>query len=91
MSKAIKRPVEIDFVRWAGTQTSLEECTNFLGDDFDKIVSERHPGGKCDIHIKTLEGVTVAARGDYIVRKDGGGDCCVCKPEAFGRGVCEAK
>lgn len=67
---AVKRyrkvPVEIEAVQWDGT--NLEECKEFLGHSYGGVTTERHPNGKSEITIVTLEGQHAASSGDYIVR-----------------------
>ena len=75
-----KRPVVIDAIQWDGT--NLQECADFLGDAYGGAVAERHPGGKSQLTVKTLEGQHIADRGDYIIRGVQG-EHYPCKPGIF--------
>jgi hypothetical protein len=78
--KATKKPVVVDFVQWTGD--NLQQCLQFLGGDLDHVFSERHIGGKSELHIKTLEGIMIASKGDYIIR-GAKGEHYPCKPDIF--------
>ena len=75
-----KKPVVIDAVKWTGS--NLEECCEFLGDDYLRHYAERSPYGKNEIHIKTLEGMHIASRGDFLIRGVKG-EHYACKPDIF--------
>ena len=74
-----KKPVVIDALQWTGI--NLEECQVFLGDSYMHF-AERHPGGKREIDIKTLEGKHTASSGDYLIRGIKG-EHYPCKPDIF--------
>lgn len=75
-----KQPVAVRALLWDGG--NLEECKEFLGEDFLESCGERHPGGRSDIFIKTLEGSIVASKGDYII-EGVEGEHYPCKPDIF--------
>lgn len=80
MAKFRKKPVVIDAVRWTGN--NLYDCISFLGDSFKQHEAERHPGGKSEITIKTLEGQHIASKGDWLIRGVHG-EHYPCKPDIF--------
>lgn len=72
MKKYIKRPVEVETVKWNGM--NYDELFSFCG---DKIAFEfSHP------YIKTLEGIMNVSKGDYII-KGVEGEFYPCKPDIF--------
>lgn len=72
MTKYIKRPVEVEAVRWNGM--NHKEVLSFCE---DKITFEfGHP------YIKTLEGAMNVSKGDYII-KGVEGEFYPCKPSIF--------
>jgi hypothetical protein len=75
-----KKPVEIDALQWTGK--NLEECKAFLGDSYLPYFAERHPDGRSEIGIKTLEGKHIASRDDYLIRGVKG-EYYPCKPDIF--------
>lgn len=71
--RARKKPVEVDIIRWTGTNEV--EIQNFFGDIY--------PGfGQGDVLIHTLEGTMSAAPGDYII-KGVEGEFYPCKPSVY--------
>ncbi len=74
-----KKPVVIDAIQWTGK--NLLECQKFLGDSYMNF-AERHPDGKSQIDIRTLEGKHTASRGDYLIRGVKG-EHYACKPDIF--------
>lgn len=75
-----KKPVEIVAIQWTGG--NLDECQAFLGESFGGYMAERHPGGKAEITVLTLEGQHIASRGDYLIRGVKG-EHYPCKPDIF--------
>lgn len=81
-----KKPVSILAVEWTGD--NLEEVKRFLGDNFGGYRAERHPGGKSEIIIVTLEdGIEyqvehAATIGDFIIQGIEG-EFYPCKPDIF--------
>ena len=80
MSKYRKKPVVIEAIQWRGP--NHEEVKAFLGDDYVALTSERHPGGKSKIVVRTLEGTIRADIGDWIIRGVAG-EHYPCKPDIF--------
>lgn len=66
-----KKPVVIEAVQWNGR--NLEEIKEFVGDSMIY---------KTYIEIKTLEGVYMCSKGDYII-KGVQGEFYPCKPDIF--------
>ena len=75
-----KKPVDIRAVQWTGD--NLEECKEFLGEDFVKSVLERHPNGRAIIKIRTKEGELDAVKDDFII-EGVQGEHYPCKPDIF--------
>ena len=67
-----KKPVVIEAVQWTGENAS--EIHGFVGGKLLQVDGE--------IHIKTLEGVMHATKGDYII-KGVHGEFYPCKPDIF--------
>lgn len=78
--KYTKKPVTIEAVKWRGD--NLAECQSFLGKDFGGYVGDRHPGGRQEITVLTMEGPLVASCGDYLIRGIRG-EHYPCKPDIF--------
>ena len=75
-----KKPVVIDAIQWTGK--NLEECNEFLGDDYLRHCAEKGLYGKNEIHIKTLEGSHIASLNDFLIRGIKG-EHYACKPDIF--------
>jgi hypothetical protein len=75
-----KKPIVINAIEWTGG--NLDECMCFLGGDFISYRAEKHPDGKREIFVKTLEGSHVASKNDWIIRGVKG-EHYPCKPEIF--------
>lgn len=73
----VKRPVEFQAIQL--TPNSFDDCVEFLGDNVDN--GYRH-NFDCLIQIKTLEGITVARNGWFII-KGINGEFYACEPEIF--------
>ena len=73
----VKRPVEFQAIQL--TPNSYDACVEFLGDNVDN--GYRH-NFDCLIQIKTLEGITVARNGWFII-KGINGEFYACEPEIF--------
>lgn len=71
----VKRPVEFQAIQL--TLDSISDCIEFLGNDALNASTTN-----CSIHIKTLEGVTVANKGWFIIRGIKG-EHYACEPEIF--------
>lgn len=62
--------------------------SEFLGESYGGCRIEKHIGGKCELHIKTLEDGSiyqvehVASEGDFII-KGVKGEFYACKPDIF--------
>lgn len=77
----VRQPTEVLAIEWNGH--NLQDCKNFLGENFlGTRAEERHIGGKNEIKVKTLEGVTYASIGDYILLGEHN-DYYPCKPHIF--------
>lgn len=74
--KFISKPKIIEAVQWTGK--NLEEISSFVGDSLMPI--ERRPD--YDLKIKTLEGVMIADKFDFIL-KGIKGEFYPCKPDIF--------
>ena len=84
MSKATKKPVEIEYCLWAGN--NLLEVTRFTGqkasatmykwNEYEDLVQKK------GLKIGTLEGQIDASIGDYII-KGVKGEFYPCKPDIF--------
>jgi len=72
MAKARKKPVVIDFVQFTGE--NYKECEDFIEGNFDNTLN--YP------NIKTLEGVMMVSKGDFII-KGVNGEFYPCKPDIF--------
>lgn len=75
--KYIKKPVEIEAVKWNGNRVS--EVTEWISKALDENVIIRYGN---EVHINTLEGVMKASPGDYII-KGVNGELYPCKPDIF--------
>ena len=77
MSKYRKKPVEIEAVKFDGTDESVEW-----------LLPQLKSGEICKdcnkLYIKTLEGVMEAKVGDYVI-KGVNGEFYPCKPDIFGK------
>lgn len=75
----VKRPVEFQAIQL--TLDSYKNCMDFLGENVvgDGCWIEQDD---CSIHIKTLEGITVARKGWFII-KGIKGEFYACEPEIF--------
>ena len=80
MAKFRKKPVEIEAVQWDGA--NLPECIDFLGKNYGGHVADRHPDGRSEINVLTLEGCHIASRGDWLIRGIQG-EHYPCKPDIF--------
>ena len=85
MTKYRKKPVEIEAVQWNGLNTS--EIKEFVGDNVEFVYYdsawEVGKAGVCaEPRIKTLEGVMMASKNDYII-KGVNGEFYSCKPDIF--------
>ena len=70
-----KKPVEVEAVRWDGTNET--EIVLFMGSMFRK-----NPINCYELQIQTLEGLMTARVGDYII-KGIKGEFYPCKPDIF--------
>lgn len=75
-----KKPVEINAIKWDGS--NLEECVKFLGADYIGSCLDRCINGRAEIKIKTLEGMHIASKGDYLICGVKG-EHYPCKPDIF--------
>lgn len=80
MARYRKKPVEVEAIQWTGD--NLEQCQHFLGNDFGGCTTERHPGGRSDITVLTLEGQHIARLGDYLIQGVQG-EHYPCRPDIF--------
>lgn len=80
-----KKPVEIDAVRWDGTNVSEIEafCEGKARIEiYDAAWKAGAGAAAADIYIDTLEGTHHASVGDYIIRGISG-EYYPCKPDIF--------
>jgi hypothetical protein len=77
MAKYRKKPVEIEAVRWDGTNVD-ELCGFALG----AASLRRNLGDQRRLVIETLEGIMTAMPGDWIIRGIKG-EFYPCKPDIF--------
>lgn len=70
-----KRPVEIEAVRWDGTNAS--EIELWAGEAYETWLPSTE-----QIEIRTLEGPLTASKGDWIIRGVKG-EFYPCKPDIF--------
>lgn len=81
-----KKPVIIEAVQWNGL--NFKEIEKFTGKDIAILEEVRKPNmdvripGYYRLCIRTLEGVMVARKGDYIIRGVNG-EYYPCKPDIF--------
>ena len=81
--RATKKPVEIEFEIWDGTEASIRKIIKLAGDRIkdllfiDNTVTELE-----DLYIQTLEGEHFANIGDRII-KGVKGELYPCKPDIF--------
>ena len=75
IKKYQKKPVVIEAVQWDGTDKSLEEIVNWIGNEVLNL-----PDNK--LGIETLEGLMEASVGDFII-KGVKGEFYPCKPDIF--------
>ena len=70
--RARKKPVEIEYVVWDGTDSTFEELELWCGDDtffLDRVTdSTDNPRWYNQLLVKTLEGPLHASEGDVIIR-----------------------
>ena len=77
-----KKPVVIEAIKWTGTLDLWMER------DKNKLLIDAYESGEVIIptdgtlHIRTLEGVMIASKGDYII-KGVKGEIYPCKPDIF--------
>ena len=72
MARYVKRPVEVEAVRWDGTNE----------DEVEALMGYSPSGTEDQLFIHTLEGTVTASVGDYIV-KGVNGEFYPCKPDIF--------
>jgi hypothetical protein len=84
MGKYRKRPVVIDAVRFDGSESSMNDVVNELGDGGFAATGASGLVGWRDgkLIIKTLEGYHEASPGDWIIRGVKG-EFYPCKPDIF--------
>lgn len=70
-----KKPVVIEAIKWTGD--NYEDVKDFVKENLSKVTFTQY-----DVEIKTLEGVMVASKGDYII-KGVNGEFYPCKPDIF--------
>lgn len=74
-----KKPVVIEAVQFDGTFQSMKEILQWSGNGIEEI---QMAYDDYQLKIKTLEGVMIASKGDYIV-KGVQGEFYPCKPDIF--------
>ena len=87
-SKFRKKPVEIEAMRWDGTEACMADVLKWV--DFASLPDDGHVGGGglgfCPplgtLDIPTLEGTMTASPGDWIIRGVAG-EFYPCKPDIF--------
>lgn len=78
-----KKPVVIDAIQWTGDQAQTEDPDYIVKAIKNKTVSFVNVGTpNVKMLIKTLEGVMMASRGDFIIRGVNG-ELYPCKPDIF--------
>lgn len=84
MAKYQKRPVEVEAVRWDGSDEALDAIYAMAGDARRAVVVRKHASGGAQrvLSIVTLEGEMVANEGDYVIRGVQG-ELYPCKPGIF--------
>ena len=78
-----KKPIAIRAIQWTGN--NLEECKEFLGEDFLTDTLKVYSDGEVAQHwinIKTLEGHHIASKGDFLI-EGVHGEHYPCKPNIF--------
>jgi hypothetical protein len=80
MPKFRKKPVEIEAIKWEGSEQSVHDVMAFCNSDDVFYVSG--PGDAHSIEIQTLEGRMTASEGDWIIRGVKG-ELYPCKPDIF--------
>lgn len=80
MPRFRKKPVEVEVVRWIGT--NVEEILDFVGRRDEPGSRAYHHATTESICIPTLEGPMWASRGDWIIRGVQG-EVYPCKPDIF--------
>lgn len=79
-----KKPVVIEAVQWDGS--NFDEISGFTNDWHGHKKAhedaEEHAMKSGKIHIQTLEGVTIASKGDFVI-KGVKGEFYACKPDIF--------
>ncbi len=84
MAKYRKKPVEIEAFKWTGDINQTEDPIWIVEaiQKGDVWIHEDSINGAIEMRIKTLEGVMIANRGDYII-KGVKGEIYPCKPDIF--------
>lgn len=80
MGKFRKKPVEVEALQWTGY--NLDEVREFVSDGSFHGLESDNNGAWRTIGIKTLEGVMLADRNDWII-KGVKGEFYPCKPDIF--------
>ena len=83
----VKKPVEIDAVKFEYTDECLSLLKDWLGSEFKSSGKDRHPAAIGWLEIGTLEDGDnqvkhIASEGDYII-KGVQGEFYACKPDIF--------
>lgn len=91
MGKAIKKPIEVEYVEWTGE--NHRDMYDFLTDTTNQNMTTTHPNFMIEhnksgtvLNILTKEGVMVANIGDYIIKEPFATDdrkFYPCKPDIF--------
>jgi len=93
VKKYIKRPVEVQALKYTGHPMQYDEINEFVGQDAiididyiayeDGVFGKRPPTlPKVTLRLKTPEGEMLASHGDYII-KGVCGEFYPCKPDIF--------
>ena len=82
IGKAIKKPVEIEFIIFDGSSENLVELSKWTENSVDYISASYEDRTAPRLKIPTLEGDHFADVGDYII-KGIKGEFYPCKPDIF--------
>lgn len=90
INRYVKKPVEIEAIKFEYTTECLHELSQFCGESFGNYGKSRHPDALGWLEIKTLEDgfedsphvKHLATEGDYII-KGVANEFYACKPDIF--------
>ncbi len=82
IKKFRKKPVVIEAVFFNGTSESIEEISQWMGEQYAGSACDSENPNRSYLHIHTLEGRMTASPGDMII-KGVNGEFYPCKPDIF--------